>query len=138
MRPCCRFRRVLCAVPLFALLTGVALSQTNVPPKNAPPKYDVSTETKVKGIVEELKFLPPSGAKPQARLLMKSGTDDVEVYLCPKSFLDDMGVTFKKGDEIQVTGSKVKLDGAELTLAREVSKGEDKLILRFDNGKPVW
>jgi hypothetical protein len=133
MRLCCRFRRVLSAVPIFALLTGAALCQTN-----APPKYDVSTETKMKGIVQELKFLPPSGAKPQARLLMKSGTDDVEVYLCPKSFLDDMGVTFKKGDEIQVTGSKVKLDGAELTLAREVSKGEDKLILRFDNGKPVW
>jgi hypothetical protein len=133
MRPCCRFRRVLSAVPVFALLTGVAFSQTS-----APPKYDVSTETKMKGVVEELKFLPPSGAKPQARLLMKSGTDDVEVYLCPKSFLDDMGVTFKKGDEIQVTGSKVKLDGADLTLAREVSKGEDKLILRFENGKPVW
>ena len=132
MRPCCRFRRVLFAVPLFALLSGVALCQAS-----APPKYDVSTETKMKGIVEELKFLPPSGAKPQARLLIKSGTDDVEVYLCPKKFLDDMGVTFNKGDEIQVTGSKVKLDGAELTLAR-VSKGEDKLILRFDNGKPVW
>jgi hypothetical protein len=133
MRPCCRFRRVLFAVPLFALLSAVALCQTS-----APPKYDVSTETKMKGIVQELKYLPPSGAKPQARLLMKSGTDDVEIYLCPKSFLDDMGVTFKKGDEIQVTGSKIKLDGAELTLAREVSKGEDKLILRFDNGKPVW
>ena len=133
MRPSCRFRRVLFAVPLFALLSGVALCQTS-----ATPKYDVSTETKMNGIVQELKFLPPSGAKPQARLLMKSGTDDVEVYLCPKSFLDDMGVTFKKGDEIQVTGSKVKLDGAELTLARVVSKGEDKLILRFDNGKPVW
>jgi hypothetical protein len=120
-------------MPLFALLSAVALGQTS-----APPKYDVSTETKMKGIVQELKYLPPSGAKPQARLLMKSGTDDIEIYLCPKSFLDDMGVTFKKGDEIQVTGSKIKLDGAELTLAREVSKGEDKLILRFDNGKPVW
>jgi hypothetical protein len=138
MRPCCRFRRVLCALPLFALLTGVALSQTNAPSKDAPPKYDVSTETKMKGVVQELKFLPPLGAKPQARLLIKSGTDDVEIYLCPKKFLDDMGVTFNKGDEIQVTGSKVKLDGVELTLARVVSKGEDKLILRFDNGKPVW
>ncbi len=133
MRPCCRFRRVLSALPLLALLSGVALCQTS-----APPKYDVSTETKMKGIVEELKYLPASGAKPQARLLIKSGTDDVEVYLCPKKFLDDMGVTFNKGDEIQVTGSKVKLDGVELTLAREVSKGEDKLVLRFDNGKPVW
>ena len=133
MRPSCRFRRVLCLIPLSVLLTGVALSQAA-----APPKYDVATETKMKGVVEELKFLPPTGAKPQARLLMKSGADDVEVYLCPKSFLDEMGVTFNKGDEIQVTGSKVKLDGAELTLAREVMKGEDKLVLRFDNGKPVW
>ncbi len=133
MRPCCRFRRVLCLIPVSVLLAGVALSQAA-----APPKYDVATETKMKGVVEELKFLPPTGAKPQAHLLMKSGTDDVEVYLCPKSFLDDMGVTFKKGDEIQVTGSKVKLDGAELTLAREVMKGEDKLVLRFDNGKPAW
>jgi len=133
MRPCRRFRLVLSAIPVIVLLSTAAFSQSS-----ALPKYDVSTETKVKGIVEELKFLPPSGAKPQARLLMKAGTDDVEVYLCPKSFLDDMGVTLKKGDEIQVTGSKVKLDGAELTLAREVMKGDDKLVLRFENGKPVW
>jgi len=133
MRPSCRFRRVLFAVPLFALLSGVALCQTS-----ATPKYDVSTETKMNGIVQELKFLPPSGAKPQARLLMKSGTDDVEIYLCPKSFLDDMGVNFSKGDEIGLTGSKVKQGEADLILAREVVKGTDTLVLRDDKGNPVW
>ena len=25
---------------------------------------------------------------------MKSGTDSVDVYLCPKSFFDDMGMSF--------------------------------------------
>ena len=49
-----------------------------------------------------------------------------------------MGVGFKPGDEIQVTGSKVKQDGADLILAREVVKGEDTLTLRFNDGKPAW
>ena len=29
----------------------------------SPPKYDPATETKLKGTVEELKFVPPTGAK---------------------------------------------------------------------------
>ncbi len=41
-------------------------------------------------------------------------------------------------DEIEVTGSKIKQDGADLTLAREVVKGGDTLTLRFKDGKPAW
>jgi hypothetical protein len=46
--------------------------------------------------------------------------DTADVYLCLKSFLDDMGVSFSKGDEIALTGSKVKQGEADLILAREV------------------
>ena len=50
-----------------------------------------------------------------------------------------MGATFKPGDEIEVTGSKVKQDtGTDLILAREVVKGDDILTLRFKDGKPAW
>ena len=104
----------------------------------APPKYDPATEGKFKGIVQELKFVPPSGAKPIAYLVMKSGTDAVQIFLCPKKFLDDMGVVFKADDEIEVVGSKIKQDGADITLAREVTKGGDTLTLRFKDGKPAW
>jgi hypothetical protein len=45
---------------------------------------------------------------------------------------------FSKGDQIVVTGSKVKQDGADLVLAREVVKGNDTLVLRDDKGNPVW
>jgi hypothetical protein len=104
----------------------------------APPKYDPATEGKLKGVVSELRFVPPSGGKPVAYLVMKSGADSVQVFLCPKKFLDDMGVEFKANDEIEVTGSKVKQDGADLTLAREVVKGGDTVTLRFKDGKPAW
>jgi hypothetical protein len=104
----------------------------------APPKYDSATETRLKGVVEELKFLPPTGGKPAAYLVIKSGQDTVQVFLCPKSFLDTMGASFKADDKIEITGSKVKQDGADLILAREVSTGDDTLTLRFKDGKPAW
>ena len=69
---------------------------------------------------------------------MKTDTDTVEVYLCPKSFLDDMGVTFAKGDQIALTGSRVKQGDADIILVREIVKGADTLVLRDDKGNPVW
>ena len=104
----------------------------------SPPKYDVATEAKMKVTVEELKLPPKGNEKDVAHLLVKSGSDTLDIYLCPKAFLDDMGATFAKGDEVTVTGSKIKQDGADLVLAREVVKGSDTLMLRDEKGKPVW
>jgi hypothetical protein len=52
--------------------------------------------------------------------------------------MDDMGVSFSKGDELAFTGSKVKYAGVDLILAREVLKGSDTLVLRDEKGNPVW
>jgi hypothetical protein len=119
------------AISAVVLLAAAAFAQ-------APPKYDPATEGKFKGVVEELKFVPPSGGKPTAYLVIKSGADTLQVFLCPKAFLDQMGAIFKPEDKVEVTGSKVTQDGAELILAREVDKGEDMLTLRFKDGKPAW
>jgi hypothetical protein len=126
--------------PLYSrLLTFVAVVfLTSYAFCQAPPKYDTATEGKFKGIVEEVKLVPPSGGKPLAYLTMKSGADAVQVFLCPKKFLDDMGIAFKANEEIEVTGSKVKQGDADLTLAREVLKGGETLTLRFKDGKPAW
>jgi hypothetical protein len=130
MTPYGRVRRSLFSLAVVVL----AISAT----AQAPPKYDAATEFKVKGTVQELKFVPATGGKPAAYLVLKSGADTVEVFLCPKSFLDDMGASFKAEDKVEVTGSKVKQDGADLVLAREVVKGDDVLTLRFKDGKPAW
>jgi hypothetical protein len=100
------------------------------------PKYDSHAETKMKGVVEELK-LPPKGSE-IAHLLVKNDTETVDVYLCPKSFFNDMGMGFSKGDELSFTGSRVKQDGGDLILAREVVKGNDTFVLRDAKGSPVW
>ena len=45
---------------------------------------------------------------------------------------------FAKGDEIAVTGSKVKLEALDVILARQLVKGTDTLLFRDDKGNPVW
>jgi hypothetical protein len=123
--------------PVVALLCSLLLVAQKAA-ETSPPKYDIHTETKMNGTVEEVKLPPKGREKEIAHLLVKTGTDTVDVYLCPKSFLDDMGVSFSKGDEIGLTGSKVKQGEADLILAREVVKGTDTLVLRDNKGNPVW
>jgi hypothetical protein len=125
-------------LPHFAAIVLVAISAL----AQAPPKYDRATETTVKGIVGELKLVPPTGGKPIAYLLTKTGPDKdkdmVEIFLCPKSFLDQMGISFKPDEEVEIKGSKVKQGGADLILAREMVKGGETLTFRFEDGKPAW
>ena len=123
---------------LFSIVCAIGLSASLSCAQSKSPKYDPSTEAKLKGTVEELKLPPKGSEKEVAHLMIKNGADTFDIYLCPKSFMDDMGVTFVKGDEIAFTGSKVKEGEAEMILAREVIKGTDTLTLRDDKGNPVW
>ena len=132
MIPSTPFRQCVLQLLAAALFAAPALAQA--------PKYDPSTETTLKITVAELKLVPPEGPKPIAYLLPKPGAEKepLQIFLCPKKFLDEIGVAFKADDAIQVTGSKVKQDGNELILAREVVKGGETLTFRFQDGKPAW
>ncbi len=90
---------------------------------------------KINGTV--LEVTRPEKDKDSLHLSLKSGEETIDVLLCPKSFLDEMGVSFK-GDEISLTGSKVKVEDGSLILAREVNKSDDQLLLRDGKGAPVW
>jgi len=116
-------------------LTPVLAQKT---PKPSGPKYDLQTEAKIKGTIEEVQLPPKGNEKQSVHLLLKSGTDTTDVYLCPKSFMDEMGMDFTKGDEITLTGSKVKQGETDLVLAREVAKGNNTFVLRDAKGGPVW
>ena len=96
------------------------------------------TFAKIKGTIDDLKLPPKGSEKEIVHLTLKSGADSMDVYLCPKSFMDDMGMDFAKGDEISLTGSKVKVGDADLVLAREIVKGNNSFIMRDAKGAPVW
>ena len=122
---------------LMAVLITLPLTAQKTQ-KNSGPVYDLSTETKMKGTIEDVRLPSKGDSRDVAHLLLKSGSETFDVYLCPKAFLDDMGVSFSKGDEIGLTGSRVKQGEGEWILAREVVRGADTLVLRDAKGNPVW
>jgi len=123
---------------LLDMLIVPVLAQKNNSDETVLPKYDSQTETKTKGVVDEIKEVPLANKREITELTVKSGNDTLRVFVSPKSFQDEMGVSFSKGDEISLTGSKVKLEDADVILGKEVVKGNDTLLLRDDKGNPVW
>jgi hypothetical protein len=131
--------KVLFRMTLFLLLCVIpGLAQKTEQKGSGSPKYDFQTETKTKGIVDEVNLLAFGTRKDFTELIIKSGDDKVHIYVCPKPFQEEMGIIFSKGDEIAVTGSKVKQETSEVILARELVKGTETLLFRDDKGKPVW
>jgi hypothetical protein len=102
------------------------------------PKYDLHAEMKTKGVIDEVNLLPVGTRKDFTELIIKNGDDKIHIYVCPKPFEEEMGISFSKGDEIAVTGSKVKHDAADVILARELVRGQDTLLFRDAKGAPVW
>lgn len=134
-----RFIELLLASALVLLCGSVpGLAQKASQDASILPKYDLHTEMKTKGTVDEVNLLPVGSRKDLTELIIKSGDDKIHIYVCPKTFEEEMGISFSKGDEISVTGSKVKQETLEVILARELVKGTDTLVFRDGKGNPVW
>jgi len=126
------------ALLIWVLSASPGLAQKAQPEDATLPKYDLHTETKIKGVVDAVNLLSVGTRKDFTELVIKTGDDSSHIYLCPKPFQEEMGISFTKGDQIAVTGSKVKQDTVDVILARELVKGTDTLLFRDDKGKPVW
>jgi hypothetical protein len=131
------FGAVLCVVILVCCALPT-MGQKTSQDSGIMPKYDLQTEMKTKGIVDEVKILPLGAKKNLRELIIKSGEEKIYIYVCPQTFEEEMGISFNKGEEIVVTGSKVKHEEVEVILARELVKGTDTLVFRDAKGNPVW
>lgn len=100
------------------------------------PKYDFATETKVKGTVEEVRLVP--GPNEGTHVILKSGSDTILVHIAPPEFLKDFEFPVSKGDQLQVVGSKLMIDGQPEILAKEITKENNSFTLRDKKGVPVW
>jgi hypothetical protein len=60
------------------------------------------------------------------------------VNLGPTWFLEEKGFTVNEGDEIQVKGSKVRLNGRHLLLVTELTIDGRTLNIRDKEGAPLW
>ena len=103
----------------------------------AEPVYDVKTEVQIDAAVSGVKEVS-TGALKGVFLSVKSKSETMEIYLGPADFVKMFDVKFKNGDEVVVTGSKIKFEERDVVLAREVEIGKIILRLRDQKGTPNW
>lgn len=127
-------KALLFVVSVVALVTTLAWGQKSS--TNIGPKYDSKTEVKLKGTVEEIKQVP--GPAEGTHFMLKNGTGSILVHVAPELFLKEMDMGFNTGDQVEVTGSKLNINGTDEVLAREIVRGGNSITLRDKAGAPIW
>ena len=101
-------------------------------------RYDPENEITLRGAVTGKRFISLEGDHTAELVRIQPGGDFVEVLIGTTKFLFredvDVGIT----DQILVTGSLTELDGRRVLLARELLWSDRELILRDDDGWPLW
>jgi len=130
-----RFGHILLATLMVGLLVATAVGQ-----KAARVKYNPATETKFTGTIEEVKeFQCPVSGTVGYHLVLRSGEQVHIVHVAASKFLRDYEIVFAKGEQVQVLGSKVTLEGGEEgVLAREITRGQSTYAFRDKDGNPLW
>jgi hypothetical protein len=116
------------------------------------PAYDTTTEATFTGTVADVKNgrsfwsrlvrihtlgLGHKRVQDQ-QLLVKTDMEAVRVHLGPTAFLTEKKVEIRKGDTLEVTGSRVTIGDSQVVLAREIRKADQAWTLRDAAGQPLW
>ena len=134
-------RAVILALGLMvSALVIASAAQAADPPKSGRagmPVYDASTEVTLSGAVDKITE-HRHGRMQGKHLWLKTASETIEVHLGPAAFLAKEKFAVSPSDQIEVTGSRVKIEGADALIARSVKKGETTWALRDGQGVPNW
>ena len=103
------------------------------------PSYDLASELTVRGTVQEVQeFHCPVSGDLGTHLIVQTASGPIQVHVAPGRFLRGNGLSFAKGDQVEVVGSQFKYNGADTLIARKISRGNETFAFRKPSGKPVW
>jgi hypothetical protein len=121
----------LTAAVLFFFYTGLIIAQ---PGNNSSRVYDVTTVVTISGEIKSIdQTTGQNGGGVHFTLKTSDGTFDI--HLGPQWYIDEQSIKLNVNDNVSVTGSKVS---SSIIVAKEVVKNNEKLLLRNENGIPLW
>ncbi|MGC2831882.1 MAG: hypothetical protein WB627_06570 [Candidatus Acidiferrum sp.] len=129
---------LLLATGLAVVSAISAFGQARQGPSGQTTMYDAKTETTITGVIQEVKEVAGPGRSTGTHLVVKAGDEVENIHVGPTWYLKEKNYAFAKGDQIEVIGSKVKIQGAEAIIARQIKKGESTWTLRDERGIPLW
>jgi hypothetical protein len=101
--------------------------------------YDPKAVETISGeIVKVERGTPMRGMSAGVHLVLKTDKEQISVHLGPQWYLENQDVKIEPKDRVEITGSRVTVQGTPAIIAAEVKKGDQTLKLRDEAGVPVW
>jgi hypothetical protein len=101
--------------------------------------YDTKTVETIKGKVLSVDaFIPTRGMSHGVHLQVETQKEIVKVHLGPAWYIENQDIILKPKDKIEIKGSKINFAGEPAIIAAEVKKGDMTLVLRSEDGFPMW
>lgn len=120
-------------------MLGAAIGPALLAQRKAMPRYDTTTEAIFQGTVADVREVDHAGFRGKGlHVTLKTTGETFDVHVGPAAFVQEKNLTLAKGDELEVTGSKVKEEGGSSVIAKSIRKGGTTVTLRDDRGRPLW
>jgi hypothetical protein len=101
--------------------------------------YDPETVETIQGKVLSVeKTATGNNRGYRVHLMLQTDKETISVRLGPAWYIDKQTPRIEANDTVTVTGSRVTVDGKPTIIAAQITKGNDILKLRDDNGIPAW
>jgi DNA/RNA endonuclease YhcR with UshA esterase domain len=127
------------AVIAATVVLILVLSAVNPKKTGEPLAYNPANEVKTSGTVEEVQeFYCPVTDDRGAHVKLHTSSGTVLVHVAIARFLRSQEIVFNKGDRLEVVGSKLRFDGKDSIIAREIARGDERFFFRDPSGNPLW
>lgn len=101
--------------------------------------YDPKTVETISGEVVSIdKITPMKGMSYGVHLTVKTDKEILSVHLGPAWYIENQDVKIAPKDTLTISGSRIMFQNKPAIIAREVKKGDEVMLLRDENGFPVW
>jgi|HubBroStandDraft_2_1064218.scaffolds.fasta_scaffold172535_2 hypothetical protein len=108
-------------------------------PRHRAPMYDASAEVTMQGVIQDVQqFYCPISGEEGTHLMLKTENGIVQVHVAPSRFLRNNNLSFSKGGQVQVVGSRIIYQGHTALIARAITLGSQTTAFRTTNGHPLW
>ena len=101
--------------------------------------YDTKTIVTISGTITSVdKISSPRENSYGIHLQVEASDGTITTYVGPSWYLNEQKISFKNGDKVEITGSKVRFSEKDIILAAAIKSGGKTIQLRDDAGHPVW
>ncbi len=101
--------------------------------------YNPETVETLSGEITNVdKITPSKGMSYGIHIVLKTDETTLPVHLGPGWYIENQDITIEQNDKVEITGSRITFEGKPAIIAAKIKKGDEVLILRDENGFPVW